>query len=250
MELLKLVDSDLNEYNFDETFGVSSDPFTPRSSESERAYSHGVKDTSDGKIDKRIITVIGQVYGETVSQYRTNLEALYAALYKQDQKLYKTSSRYINVKKAIVTNSLEQNNFPRLSNVSIQFICEDPFWYSPEISEDTESISETPHEWNVSNGGDIEVYPIITITNSGSYASLSLKNKTDGNSLFTYDDSNLESGASVVIDCNEGTVYLSTTNTIRYLSGSFLRLLKGINTLELTGLDNASVKIEFYWRYL
>ena len=251
MDTLKIIDSQSNEYTFDESFGIVSSPFSVRNKSSQRAFSHGAKDVSDGMVDKRIVEVRGQIWGDTISSYNSKMDDFYEALYKQDQKLYKDANRYLNVKKAtVITPRLAANNFPRLSNVVIKFFCEDPFWYSVSKTEYNESITETPHEWNVENQGIVEVHPIITITNDGSYASLSLKNKTDDNALFTYDDSNLASGASVVIDCQEGTVLRSTTDTIRYLTGSFLRLLKGVNTLEITGLTNASVEVEFYRRWL
>jgi len=87
---------------------------------------------------------------------------------------------------------------------------------------------------------------------------LELQNDTDvpaGESeglKFTYVNNYFVSGNDLIIDCKEGTVVRETTNSIRYFSGAFLKLLPGDNEIKYTGdTDGATtVKFEFYKRFL
>ncbi len=94
----------------------------------------------------------------------------------------------------------------------------------------------------VTNGGDVEVNPVITFTagSGANISNLNIKNTTDSDRNFDYaPDSNLTENDVVEIDCKNTTVKLNTVNDISNFSGAFFELLAGNNSIVVTLVGTA-----------
>ena len=96
MENLRLVKG-VDDWTIPDDAWISGVPFTVRRKESDRACQHGTVDTGDGKIDSRTVNLTIYVSEETQAGYLAAVDAIKKRLYRRDQKLYVTPSRYINL---------------------------------------------------------------------------------------------------------------------------------------------------------
>ena len=207
----------------------------------------------------REISIKGVLIKSTETALRTAFETLKATLNKGKQYLYLFDDRRI----LAAVDRFSWGDYPRTYNnparceYSIRFKAESPYWEDVNLithNENDITDAEEGHTFTVSNAGKANVYPVITITANATINDLTLENtadeQSDGNGLkCKYQDPAFFEGDSIVIDCAEGTVKRGDTNTIRYFSGAFLKLLPGDNSLKYTG-GNCSLKIEFRKRFL
>lgn len=208
-----------------------------RCDDSEKAFSHGAVMTGDGKIDARDITVeVELIDYETTSAYRTALDALKLAAYKQDQKLYLDDDRYINIKNLKKISEEFYDGFYRVrATVKLTFYCPDPFFYADTATTQEVTITESPQTFTVTNGGNIDTPPVITIEPTKTNSVLSLVNTTDNSRTFSYSDASFGDGDSLVINSTDGTVKRDGTNVLNNVGGTFLQLLAGDNSITYTG---------------
>ena len=96
MESLRLVKNS-DEWILPDDSWIIGVPFTVRRKESDRACQHGTVDTGDGKINSRTVDLTIYVSEETQVGYFAAVDAIKKRLYRRDQKLYVTPSRYINL---------------------------------------------------------------------------------------------------------------------------------------------------------
>lgn len=117
--------------------------------------------------------------------------------------------------------------------LKIDFRCNSPFIYSPVYSEritvDNSVILE------IENNGDLDIYPIITIQKNIE-GNVSIKNLSDGgNSLVI---NNLTNEEIVEIDCENEIIEtddVSHFNLHEDISGEYVKLVTGVNRLEING---------------
>ena len=135
-----------------------------------------------------------------------------------------------------------------LAQVRLTWLLADPFWYSDAVGQVHADLAGAGSI--AVDTGDLATWwmpPILTLTAPAgeSVPSLTLVNETDGGVGLTYSDPALSDGATVVIDCERGTVTRDGTDSIRYLGGRPLRLLPGENTLSYLG---AACGVTIQWR--
>jgi len=248
---MKFVDSQSNEYVFSNTFFITDLSIQRRSKLFERSFAHGAVDGADDKYGVRVVVMRGIISGETDAEFRTAWENLKTWLAKSDLKLYFNSdSRFVNVKKIrSISEPYRDGLFFRYAEIMFECLCLDPFIYEATETQVQENITGSPQAINVTNSGNVEVFPEITIVPSADNFDLTLKNTSDDNRLFRYQDTFFENGDTLVVDCKIGTVQRNSVNTIHNFTGSFLRLLPGANSLEYTGA-NGTITIKFRNRYI
>jgi len=247
---ISLKDSSDNIYTFNDTFNVKGLPFNIRINGIQLAYGHGVKDIGDNKISERLITIEGNVYGDTKAAYDTAMENLYAAIYKQNQTLYYDSDQYINIKSiSKVTHRFIKGAFERTAEVEIRLFAEDPFFYKNTQSSSFESLLTSGQQFDVYNPGKVEAFPIIGMTTRVPNADFSINNITAGLS-FSYQDAGFVEGETVLFNCQEGTVKRGGVDKIRYFDGAFIYLESGTNTFEFVGTTICGISFLFYERNL
>jgi phage-related protein len=158
--------------------------------------------------------------------------------------------RYLTLTKLVGTRKrFAQGLEWRTAQIDLDFVCEDPFWQDVETYTEATSLSSGAYT-SFYNPGSVESFPTIIISTIGSNISLtSLKNVSDNGQLFTYADLAFTDVGTLVIDGINGTVTRDSTNTVRFLTGSFVKIVSGINTLQYFG-DAAQVSITYRPRYL
>jgi len=207
-----------------------------------RAYQNGAVLIGDEMVKPRIITVhgifnattINTTYGATLL---ANLKEMKKQCYTQDLRLY-PGSQYTDEFYYVECLSFEPTflGMTEAVEVWIDFQCSDPFRYYKDETTDSETgITSSPHTYTVTNGGDIEVYPVITFTGGASTSLTKLKvaNAQDGNKYFEVSTA-IGDGDEIEVDCEEGTVKKNGTSTISNFTGSFLKLASGDNSITLT----------------
>jgi phage-related protein len=232
-----------------EVVDFDGDGLRIRSSVTERAFSHGGVDTADGKISSRQLKLKVKIYGRNETEHKKLEDDFKFHLLQGKKRLYPDMTRYINVTRVsnVSHKWLNNVNFKLASEIELTMVCEDPFWYFGNVMQE-ETIVSSPHDFTVFNTGNVEAFPIIVITANADNPAMTLKNETD-NLLFSYIDANFLSGDVLVIDCIKGTVQKNGISSIKFFSGSFIKLLHGANAMKYTGA-NSSIKLEYTNRYL
>lgn len=139
----------------------------------------------------------------------------------------------------------------KISSVSIEWQCDDPFWYADAKQTQTFTLSGDGTFTVDAGTGQKPNYrgqfPRITVACPalGLVPSLTLKNTSDAGMQLRYADPKMQLGAVAVIDCEHGLVTRGSDNTIQYMHGEFLRLVSGDNVFEYTG---AACTITFEWQ--
>lgn len=226
-------------------------------SENKLAMADGSK-IKDIYLGMRIIKVKGSILASTPVELRTALDLLMhlATLGEQELTLF-DDRKILAVALPPVPKFFSGMTY---AEFDMTFLCPNPFFEKVLPTEPDEVvIDSSPKEFEINNPGSEIAYPIITITADKTITNLILQNETDipegedEGLKFQYQDPAFFNGNVVVVDSNgSGTVYRETTNTIRYFTGAFLRLLPGVNTFKYTGDTNGAtkVKFEFYERFL
>ncbi|MBA7568554.1 hypothetical protein ES708_10283 [subsurface metagenome] len=205
----------------------------------------------------REISIRGTLIKSTETALRTAFDALKTALNLGKQYLYFFDDRRV----LAAMERFSWKDYPRTYNnparceYSIEFKAESPYWESTTPLSPEETILIDGHEWTVNNPGDVNVYPVITITADTTIADLIIQNLTDiptgedEGLKFEYEDLEFDlSAPTLIVNCQEGTVQRNGANTIRYFSGAFLKLLPGDNTIKWTGSTDGATKVKFTFR--
>jgi hypothetical protein len=246
----KIIDADGNEFVLPKTFNIRSEPIAKKQSLMDVAFAHGARDVSDGKMTPRIVEVSGKIWADSDASYNIAWDALAEQIIKENFKL-EDRGRRINVWNVQdIQHVYPSLNRYRYGEVSLQFLCLDPFWYAAEQKTKTFNIAISPQIFEFEVLGNIEIYPKIKITPTAPNADLTLEATTDGAKSFRIQDAGALAGTVTTVDCAEGTVSRDGTNVIGKFSGQFLRLLGGrVNRFEYTGAPGQIV-LEFYEAWL
>jgi phage-related protein len=218
----------------------------------QRVGIHGGHDTGDGFLRERKVELLTVLRGTSPATYRAIKDALYTAVTREDLQLALDYERYLELKRIVkASEEFLPGMFGTGAKIKMQFVCENPFWVSSDLTTVDQTITSSPQTFYVNCGSQQEVYPIIRIEANEDIPNLDFENVTDGRS-FDYDDTLFETGRTVTIDCKLGTVTLDGGhgNRIHNFSGQFIRLLKAANNeLKVTG-GNCDVQIEYRNYYL
>lgn len=219
-----------------------------------RAFQDGGVDVSDSKIKHKILPVKGALFGTTFAADRL---ALKNAMAWEDFKLYRSISgsytQYYNVAKIseLKEKWIKGQNYTA-AYYDFKCLLLDPFLYTEASTNDEITVDASPKTDTISNhASGAPVFPVITITADTTISSLIIENESDvpdGASdglQFVYLDPNFVDTDVLIIDCQNGTVKREGVNTIRYFSGSFLKLLAGDNTIKVTCQTDGGTTIDF-----
>lgn len=245
---LKII-KDGDTWNLPDNFHLVDAGFQRRMELIAKAFADGGVDRGDDMIDIRSLMLEGQLFAETDSQYDNKWNELILNLNQKDFHLEDGDWRILIGRARMIDQIFPRGLRKRLGEIEIEFVALDPFWYHKDLSAKGEDCPTPPTQFVVINTGSYAVYPIIKITANVNNPNMSVKNITDGDILFSYEDVGFTIDKKLVVDCKKGTVELEETNTIRYFDGQFLRLLPGNNTIEYDGAD-AHVSFEWYKRKL
>ncbi len=255
MERMKIV-KDAFEYSLGYAFTLRDNNFTVRSKMQKRAFQDGGLDISDGRIDFRTIRIMGMIQGTSRSNYLTNIRAFETAINKRDYQLFfgdpATYDHYVNIEKPlkIRVTPIEGQDY-EASMIRASLLAADPYWYYKTDDDTTITVDSSPKSGTVANNGNVDAYPVITVTADTTITSLQIENETDvpeGESdglQFTYADNAFFNTDELIIDCQAGTVERESSNTIRFFEGAFLKLLPGNNTITVTCQTSGATTVKF-----
>ena len=218
----------------------------------ERALSDGSA-AWGGQVKARRAVVSGLVGDGTSTPEATRalLRQLRAAAARQDQYLAtdQGADHFLRLRLLESCDVRWQALWGRsLAQVRLSWLLADPFWYSTAVGQVHEDLAGAVR---VRMGGIHQVArsPVSTAMEPApagvAVPTVTLVNETDGGVGLTYSDPAFADGATVVIDCERGTVRRDGVDSIRYLGGRPLRLLPGLNTLSYTG---AACAVTIQWR--
>jgi phage-related protein len=247
-----LEDADTNQENLDDSFVIRNLQLESPDSMQKAALQHGGRDISQRTFNHRNVSVAGVVYSDTRQGFDTDMNALLTFIAPGSIKLYPDSTldKYLMLTKMTSYKQTFVSGLEfRTAQVQLEFVCEDPFWQDVTLT--TESSTLTSGDYlALDNDGTVDCYPIITLENTGSNAALiTLVNESDSDNRFLYNDLAFTANTTIVVNGVAGTVQRGGVNTIRYKTGSFIKLVTGANTIAYAGPD-ASYSLQYRQRYL
>jgi len=241
---LTLTDELLNVYTFPATFKVTGFNWKKKIRQVPIAFRDGGDEIGDKKLDTRVLSIEGIISDNAT--YAATMATINSWLYKTNLKLSITAGKHINVKSiSDVNNTFYEGGFFRLSKLKFNCICPDPFFYTDAVVTTTKVIAVSPYVFNITNSSLFDVLPVFVITNAVDNFDLNVENATDVGKYFKYTDPGFVALKVLTVDNKAGTVRINGINSIQYYSGSWLRLLPGVNTIVYTGLG-CSLKIDYY----
>jgi hypothetical protein len=212
----------------------------------------GGRESSDGKLQARMIEVETIIREASPALYRAAKDALYQAVSRSDLLLWLDYERYAPL---ALLDSYREVFLPGYFGVGARFIIrfeqELPLWLSADLVTDTQAITSSPETYFIQTDSQQNVFPIFEITAEEDLPTFEIENVTDGRTL-EYNDSFFENGRTVTIDCEHFTVELDggLGNRIHQISGQPLRLLGGANNeIKVTG-GNCSILTTYRNRYI
>lgn len=204
-------------------------------------------------IAARDVVVSGMLLSATATAQEALLAEIANEAATQNQRFRVGVNRYINISRLKALDAEAQPMTGRtLHDVQITWEASDPYWYDP-VPTNSQALMTGDGTMTVTVASDIhrEIHPVILLESEVGYSvpSVRLTNQSDSNRWCLYEDTNLREGASAVIDCRDGTVTRGGTNSVRFFSGTFLRLLPGANVIAYEGA-RALITIQWIPRWL
>ena len=160
---LTLTDANGAVYNFPPSFWLKDHSWGVRSNMRQRAYAHGGRNTGDGYLESRVITIDGALRADTLALLETAERALKLAVLKGGRLTVSddTVSRYIDVQAPKAGESYI-GDYRNERPITITLIAEDAVWKDLTETTKTEVIAATPTDFTVdATGADTLIYPII-----------------------------------------------------------------------------------------
>ena len=179
------------------------------------------------------ITIRGTLAGDTQAGLRTVKDDFLNAVCNGTQNLYIWDDRYAVAQKRSL--SYDYKSMLKYMPFTVSFLAHSPFWIASTASQDIEqtALSGGTHNYQLDTVGSAYAKPTITITPAAQCTNISFENTTS-DEKFGFDGTVLAT-ASLIIDCDAGTVTNSGADGIADFSGDFLSIISGTNTLEYTG---------------
>lgn len=236
----------LGTYAFPSTFSPTTVPSESRLGITEIPRRDGVI-ASTPYLREKTIQVKGMLRADTPDTLRTAMDNLLAAVNAGRQKLYLWADRYIWATKTGFTTDYDETSFKRYCFVSIDFLCDSPFWESDTESTDTWNSPVSSGTHNVTVGGNAYTQPVFRLTVNGS-GTLDVQLAV-GTTIFTL-NGQVTSGDVIEVDCSEHTVEVASADYMSIFDESFPRFVPGVNVLTYTKLSGTPTisSIVSVWR--
>jgi len=210
------------------------------------------------KFGSRKITILGKLTGTDYANLITNIQALAAFLYSDEDKdliLNNESDRHYNAQHMALIEIEKKNTFVKFE---LQFNCNDPFGYAETQDTVTASITADGQQVAINNGGHYYAFPEITITFNQVQSHIFIENEGIlGNRLDI--SKAFQAADELVINCKDGTIKLNAADSPAGFgdggeeSAEFIMLASGSNLIKF-GTDDPTIdcdiEIVFYKVYL
>lgn len=210
----------------------------------------------DSGYDAKVVNITIKVLALSLSDMKDKLHTLKKFLLKDWIRIYsKTSEKYIRVKYSGSDIPEDVAYRGRLITISLDFIAPMPFLLDNNLQSYIEDdISSSLYSINIYNSGDMEVYPLFTITNSstGDIVGFNFTNlSNDTNLQFT---GTIEPLSILTIDNSTRSIDIDGQDAIEYLEGNgWIMLSEGSNNITITSSTSGEEYIfnyQFRPRYI
>jgi phage-related protein len=190
---------------------------------------------------EKIIRIEGNLNHAT--DIRTTWDALKTALMGGRQKFYSHDDRFIWATAQTLPEDYNPGLFKHLANIEIELLCDDPFWQAETQDIETWTSPVSEDDLTITNAGEAEAFPVITITAATSGAlNIALYN---GSTDFMTIIGNVNAGDVIEIDTETANCNLLAniatpilTDEMSMFDGLFWNLAVGANVI--TYEDNGS----------
>lgn len=245
-------------YTFPTTFDLwdwNDREFSSRSKILDRFGAHGGAEVSDRAIKPREVTIKGAHHAASQAALKTFLDDMTEALHNNGDP-YRFSweaGRYINVDHvgSFKAKRYKEGLAYKSVDIEIELICPDPFWYSTtDDSVGPTSMSSSPKTITFTSTSNVPSPLQIQCDPTATWGDFTIENDTDDDNLMRYTDPSLGNGDQLIIDSQDGTVLRDSLNTIRYMTGAFLRVLPGDNSIIYTGPTGGTITLTAPARFL
>lgn len=248
-------------YNFGDTSNpeTNENVLTQRLGEIQVPRRHGVYVQATPYLGSRLITLKGSL-GGTVDALRTALDDLVRQLMGTGRgKLAEwDAQRFMWATARSVTLAYREGAGMQAADFAIEFLCDDPFWYSRTTSSDAGTIPNPGNLVlglnNIDNTGHIPAAttsptpPLLTMTSGA--GGLTAFTATLGTKVFSWTGS-LTSGQILVVDMGTKEITAAGVATMAGLglTSSFFDLPAGASNLTLTASSSTGVTVSFVPRF-
>lgn len=205
----------------------------------------------DNRLQGKTVRVKGQVVGSDVASARNHFDGLMKSLLAWQT----TEKRNVYLYDDRVWECFLKS-FEHSYKNGLQFI---PFSFSLAAPDATnralaklrkrQVISGTVTEFSLAYNGSSQSKPIISFiaNQAATITTCILENLTTGEN-FAYTGT-VPTGYALDIDCDLGTVYNSSVDSLGNWSGDFLGIVRGTNYFRFSG-QNCTIHIDYYERFL
>ena len=238
------------DYEFpNKTFEIDGLPLDNGISEVRIARKHGGI-VQAGFLRARSFKVKGIIHNATEASSLTELNSLQSNLLAGEDEFKHRSDRYINCRTRRILPKNVKGSDKALINISIDFLAEDPFFYSDGASySDVNDVALGTTSFNINSGGNVFAEPKMFIYASGGTI-------TDGISLTNLSNNNQQmqwhgivaNGSTVEFDSALLEVDNDGADGITYFEGDFITLVAGSNTLQFAG-DACRITVDHKYRW-
>lgn len=209
--------------------------------------------------DVRQINLTGRVVSpdNTALGLRTTLLTLSELLNRQNKKLQLWDDMYIVAYKSSFGYQYVDGSSLRAADITINFQCVDPFWYSttpstagstdpiisPNLTTSDQLIDFTNNiyrrDFTIVNTGNLFVFPVITVQAGATpLTHITVRNLTLGR-LFTYTGT-VQPGKILTVDTANFEVTNDGVEDLTNWAGDFVWLNPGSNSIEIEGTTPAA----------
>lgn len=206
---------------------------------------HGVLISEVPVLNGRVIRTKGRIQAQNFAILRGTLDTMGRLLNSGRQKLRISDDRYINAYKQSFAYGYVPGGALCAADFSIDFICDDPFWYEDTVQSEAFVLSSADvavgggnyrKTVQITNGGEVFVYVDLTVAadQGGDIDKVIVRNTTQANRTFEYDGTIL-AGKSLVVDSNNFTVTNNGVEDLTNWQGYWFALDKCTATVELEG---------------
>lgn len=263
---LKLVNS-FEELILSDNFKPLISPYRRRVQTQPRYGQPGGEVVGDKQVDVRTISLAFNITSEDITDPdQTYFEQLneIIGMFRTDKSPYYLVDLDNNRQTRIECSSIndkpaQEGLFFKVGENSLELMMLDAHWEDLEPTVVESSINDflsSGDVFLVDNLGDVETYPVITLTPSEPNSEFSIEVDETG-SLFRISTADFVPGTQIIVSSIDGTVYLSDGITQVEISAALedgsgmIKLLPGQSTFKYDSLfGNIGIKVEFRKRYI
>jgi len=204
--------------------------------------------------DSKTINLQGEIWKDSEAQVIAYFEQLGTKFLNGRDRLYlRDNDRYLNaVKEGFNWRFVAERNPLVCAIYSLQFFADDPFFYAPQHSEQTETVGAVnTYTFSVTNNGGARTPAVIEVARTdpaNDQADVIVTHTTTG--LFMKWAGSLPDGNILTFDCVNTRVTASGAPGLPNFTGTlFWALEPGLNNFQYDGPGNVSIVIAWQERW-